>query len=207
MREIKHILDVEQYLKDIEGVIFDMDDTLYSEKDYVRSGYNQIAEYLKLPEAAEKLWSCFEQKKPAIDVYLAEIGRTELKEECLKIYRNQTPMIKMYDGVSQMLVRLKLQGKKLGIITDGRVEGQKKKIVALGLEPFVDDIIITDELGGIEFRKPNETAFRMMQDKWQLPFEKMIYIGDNPKKDFIAPEQLEMESLYFRNPDGLYSNN
>lgn len=105
-----------------------------------------------------------------------------------------------------MLARLKAQGKKLGIITDGRVEGQKNKIAALGLKKLVDDIIITDALGGIEFRKPNEAAFRLMQEKWQLPFKKMIYIGDNPQKDFIAPEKLRMQSMFFCNLDGLYSN-
>lgn len=206
MREIHKILEAEQYLNGVEGVIFDMDDTLYSEKDYVRSGYAQIAKYLNRPEAAEKLWRYFEQKHPAIDMYLDETGRTDLKNVCLKIYRNQMPEIRLYDGVSQMLARLKAQGKKLGIITDGRVEGQKNKIAALCLEKLVDDIIITDALGGVEFRKPNEAAFRLMQEKWQLPFKKMIYIGDNPQKDFIAPEKLGMESLYFRNSDGLYSN-
>ena len=206
MREIQHILDAEQYLCGIDGVILDLDDTLYSEKDYVRSGYAQIAKFLNQPEAAEKLWHYFEQKQPAIDMYLAEIGRTDLKDECLKIYRNQMPEIRLYDGVAQMLVRLKAPGKRLGIITDGRVEGQENKITALCLEKLVDDIIITDALGGVEFRKPNEAAFRLMQEKWQLPFEKMIYIGDNPKKDFAAPEKLGMDSLYFRNPDGLYSN-
>lgn len=206
MREIQNILEAEKNLNGIEGVIFDVDDTLYSEKDYVRSGYAQIAEYLNRPEAAEKLWYYFEQKQPAIDMYLTETGRPDLKNECLKIYRNQMPEIQLYDGVAQMLVRLKVQGKRLGIITDGRVEGQENKIAALGLKKLVDDIIITDALGGIEFRKPNETAFRLMQEKWQLPFKKMIYIGDNPQKDFIAPEKLGMESLYFCNPDGLYSN-
>lgn len=206
MREIQNILEAEQYLNGVEGVIFDMDDTLYSEKDYVRSGYAQIEKYLNQPEATEKLWCYFEQKQPAIDMYLTEIGRPDLKNECLKIYRNQMPEIQLYDGVSQMLARLKAQGKKLGIITDGRVEGQKNKIAALGLKKLVDDIIITDALGGIEFRKPNEAAFRLMQEKWQLPFKKMIYIGDNPQKDFIAPEKLGMQSMYFCNPDGLYSN-
>lgn len=206
MREIHSILEAERYLNGVEGVIFDMDDTLYSEKDYVRSGYAQIAEYLNQPEAAEKLWYYFEQKQPAIDMYLTETGRTDLKDECLKIYRHQMPEIQLYKGVAQMLVRLREQSKKLGIITDGRVEGQENKIAALGLKKMVDDIIITDALGGTAFRKPNEAAFRLMQEKWQLPFKKMIYIGDNPKKDFIAPEKLGMESLYFCNPDGLYSN-
>lgn len=206
MREIHNILEAEQYLNGVEGVIFDMDDTLYSEKDYVRSGYAQIEKYLNQPEAAEKLWRYFEQKQPAIDMYLAEIGRTDLKDECLKTYRHQMPEIQLYKGVAQMLVRLREQSKKLGIITDGRVEGQENKFAALGLKKLVDDIIITDALGGVEFRKPNEAAFRLMQEKWQLPFKKMIYIGDNPKKDFIAPEKLGMQSMYFCNPDGLYSN-
>lgn len=206
MREIQNILEAEKNLNGVEGVIFDMDDTLYSEKDYVRSGYAQIAKYLNQPEAAEKLWYYFEQKQPAIDMYLAETGRMNLKNECLKIYRHQMPEIQLYKGVAQMLVRLSEQSKKLGIITDGRVEGQENKIAALGLKKLVDDIIITDALGGIEFRKPNEAAFRLMQEKWQLPFKKMIYIGDNPQKDFIAPEKLGMQSMYFCNPDGLYSN-
>ena len=33
----------------------------------------------------------------------------------------------------------------------------------------------------------------------------MCYIGDNIHKDFIAPEMLGMEWIWFRNPDGLYS--
>ena len=44
-----------------------------------------------------------------------------------------------------------------------------------------------------------------MQEKFLIPFENMIYVGDNLQKDFIAPESLGMRSAYFKNPDGLYS--
>jgi putative hydrolase of the HAD superfamily len=101
-----------------------------------------------------------------------------------------------------MLQRLKKQGKKIGIITDGRPEGQRAKIAALQLK--VDECIITDELGGIEYRKPNELAFRLMQERMQVPYEKMVYIGDNIKKDFIAPKRLGMKCIYVRLKDGLY---
>ena len=47
MIKILNILGVEKHLEDITGVVFDMDDTLYSEKHYVASGYKKIAEYLK----------------------------------------------------------------------------------------------------------------------------------------------------------------
>lgn len=205
MKTINNILEAEKYLDDIDGVIFDMDDTLYSEKEYVKSGYQAIADaYPAVDSLADKLWSVFEQGGKAIDEVFAAEGILEEKVNALSVYRNHFPTLHLYDGVEEMLYRLKSQGKALGIITDGRPEGQRAKIEALGLGSIVDDIIITDELGGVKFRKPNEAAFRKMQEKWQLPFEKMIYIGDNPKKDFIAPDNLRMQYIYFANRNGLY---
>lgn len=190
----------------IKGVIFDLDDTLYSEKQYVRSGYEKIAEYLGRTDTADKLWSYFEDGKPAIDAYLAEIDEEEKKTECLRIYREQMPDITLYEGVTELIQELKTKGIKVGIITDGRPEGQRNKIKALGLETMVEDIIITDELGGIQFRKPCDIAFRIMQTRWKLPYEQIIYVGDNPHKDFQACRQLGMRWRYFRNEDGLYSH-
>lgn len=190
----------------IQGVIFDLDDTLYSEKQYVISGYKKIAEFLGDKTAEGKLWNYFLEKKPAIDAYLAESGDEKLKADCLAIYRNQMPEIKLYDGVIELIKDMKSRDIKVGIITDGRVEGQKNKLKALGLDELIDDIIITDELGGIQFRKPNDISFRIMQNRWRIPFEQMIYVGDNPDKDFQAPKQLGMRCLYFKNKDGLYSD-
>lgn len=187
-----------------KGVIFDLDDTLYSEKQYVRSGYQKIGEYLGRVDAAEKLWNYFEDGRKAIDAYLSEIEEEEKKAECLKIYREQIPEISLYDGVARMIEDLKAKGLKVGIITDGRPEGQRNKIKALGLESLVDDIIITDELGGPQFRKPCDIAFRIMQNRWRLPYEQIVYVGDNPNKDFQACRQLGMRWRYFRNEDGLY---
>lgn len=190
----------------IKGVIFDLDDTLYSEKQYVKSGYKKIGEYLGREDASEKLWRYFEDGKKAIDAYLGEIGEEDKKAECLKIYRVQMPEISLYEGVAQIIEDLKAKGIKVGIITDGRPEGQRNKIKALGLESLVDDIIITDELGGPQFRKPCDIAFRIMQNRWRLPYEQIVYVGDNPNKDFQACRQLGMRWKYFRNEDGLYSH-
>jgi len=190
----------------VKGVIFDLDDTLYSEKQYVKSGYRKISEYLKKEDGSQKLWEYFKKGKPAIDCYLAEIGRTDLKEKCLEIYRNQMPEINLYDGAIELITELKSKGIKVGIITDGRPEGQKNKLKALGLTELMDDIIITDELGGQQFRKPCDISFQIMQRRWKLTYEQIIYIGDNPSKDFQAPKQLGMGWIYYNNPEGLYSS-
>ena len=185
----------------VKGIIFDLDDTLYSEKEYVKSGYKAVSDYLGCGYE-EKLWDYFEAGKPAIDEMLKEIGREDEKAEVLKVYRSHKPDIHPYSGVAEMIAELKAKGIKVGIITDGRSEGQHNKLKALGLD--IDDVIITDELGGIQFRKPCDIAFRIMAIRWRLNPADIVYVGDNPAKDFQAPQQLGMRSLYFQNQDGFY---
>ena len=130
----------------IKGVIFDLDDTLYSEKEYIKSGYKVVADYLGNKDYADQLWSYFLDNKPAIDELLRELGRESEKAECLRYYRTHKPNIHLYDGVAELLSEYILNGIKVGIITDGRVEGQKNKIEALFLDKLVgyENIIITD---------------------------------------------------------------
>lgn len=201
MIEIRNILDAEKYIGDVVAVVFDLDDTLYSEKDYVRSGYWKIAEYFHIPQLYGQMWAAFERGGNAIDEALEANELIFHKQEALNIYRFQEPDIRLYPGVSEMLARIRLR-KKVGIITDGRPEGQWAKIRALGIR--VDEIIVTDELGGIEFRKPNEASFQLMHDRMGTEYNRMAYIGDNINKDFIAPEKLGMQSIWFHNRDGLY---
>lgn len=207
MIEIKNLTELSDHLHGLKAIIFDLDDTLYSEKQYVRSGYRAIADTLpQVERMEEKLWQAFEQKKSAIDEVLnAEGLYTErLKQQCLSLYRLHQPDIHLHDGANGLLCQLRGNGYKLGVITDGRPEGQRAKIKALGLDELVDHIIVTDELGGVEYRKPNKVAFEIMREIFDVKFSEMCYIGDNSKKDFIAPNMLGMRSIWFRNKDGLY---
>lgn len=208
MIEISDILEVCDHVAGLKAIIFDLDDTLYGEKEYVRSGYQKIAEILPSVEnAAEKLWKLFEERKPAIDelLKLENIVSEEVKQECLHVYRNQIPNIHLYPGVKDMITEFRKSGIKLGIITDGRPEGQRAKLEVLGLDAMVDHIIVTDEFGGPEFRKPNPLAFEIMKKVLDVEYNEMCYIGDNIKKDFISPEKLGMRSIWFKNKDGLYT--
>lgn len=201
--EIDDILDVENHIEGLDAVIFDLDDTLYSETEYVRSGYKKIADKLGMPELEEELWSAFERHEPAVDVVLGKHGLSNRKSEALRLYRNQAPDVHLYPGVRKMLKQIKAS-KIIAIITDGRPEGQRAKLKALGLEniPF----IITDELGGEEYRKPNSRAFRLMLEWLKTSPENVAYVGDNVHKDFIAPKKLGMRCIWFRNKDGLYNS-
>lgn len=187
----------------IKGVIFDLDDTLYSEKEYVKSGFKSVSDYLG-GGYENKLWNYFEGGMPAIDELLKELQLENDKDTILSIYRSHKPNIHPYPGVIELIRELRNRGIKIGIITDGRPEGQRNKLDTLKLD--IDDVIITDELGGSQFRKPCDIAFRIMVMRWRLNPADIVYVGDNPLKDFQAPQQIGMRSIWFKNSNGLYSS-
>ena len=62
MIEIHSLSEAESCLDGITAVIFDLDDTLYPEKDYVRSGYEASAAlFPEVPDMAAQLWAAFEK--------------------------------------------------------------------------------------------------------------------------------------------------
>lgn len=215
---ITNLLEVEELVEKKTAVIFDLDDTLYNECDYVRSGYKSVAKYLcdknvlklTMEEIVEFLYEAFENKKPAFDLFFEKYNmlETDIKNECISIYRNHKPAIYLSQDNLELLRRLRMQGKKIGIITDGRANGQRNKLEALGLLPLIDEYIITDELAGnadvTKFRKPNPLAFQIMQERLGEEFDNMVYIGDNISKDFQAPINLGMMAVWYQNEKGLY---
>lgn len=208
MIKIRNITDIQQHFNGLKAFIFDLDDTLYSEKEYVRSGFAAVAKVLPNVEDVEtKLWKAFEEKKSAIDDVLRSenIYSEELKQKCLEVYCFHQPNIHLYAEAAEILTKLRKKGFPIGIITDGRPEGQRAKIKALGLDALVDYIIITDELVGVEYRKPNKKAFVIMKNLLCVEYDEMCYIGDNINKDFIAPEKLGMKTFFINNINGLYA--
>ena len=109
-RQIERISEVETYLEDYDGIIFDLDDTLYSEKEYIRSGYHEIAKVMpQIVNCENRLWQHFQQGKQAINELLMEENcyTEENLKLCLDAYREQVPDIHLYDGIKELLYALK----------------------------------------------------------------------------------------------------
>ena len=183
-----------QYLaeRDIRAVIFDLDDTLYPEIQYVKSGFRAVSEKIKEDfgiDCYELLFKTFHaDSKGVYNRALDELGIAYDKEYVAKLvgtYRNHVPQgLEFYADVLPFLSELKRLNIRVGIITDGRVEGQKSKLSALKCWELFDSVIITDELGGESYRKPSKKAFEMMCAEFCVRFTQTAYIGDNPTKDF-----------------------
>jgi putative hydrolase of the HAD superfamily len=86
-----------------------------------------------------------------------------------------------------MLQSLRNAAYRLGIISDGQLQSQTAKVEALGLEHLVDRIVLTDEWGS-DFWKPHHRAFELLESDWSCSPSNLVYVGDNPRKDFAAPK-------------------
>lgn len=177
-------------------VIFDLDDTLYKEIDFLKSAYREIASYLQnkyaIGDAYEFMIQKYAEGKNVFEETNTNYSIAVPFDEYLKIYRNHLPAISLDKVASETLLFLQDQGCVMGLITDGRTNTQQNKIEALGLSRYLnkDLIIISEEFGS---SKPDIRNYAYFEGT--IPTAKFFYIADNPLKDFISPNLLGWETI------------
>lgn len=172
-------------------IVFDLDDTLYNELDFLRSAYRYIAQKVE-PDNWIHLYSkMFSLYRCNLNAFEYVVNNYDIKLDALKsLYREHQPEIDLFDGVLKIFQNIKFQKGKIAIITDGRSSTQRAKIKSLGIEKYLDFIVISDEFGT---EKPNILNFKVIESS--LPGESYYYIADNLKKDFIAPNSLGWKTI------------
>lgn len=170
-------------------IVFDLDDTLYKEEDYLRSAYSEIA--ARYGVDAEQMFRDWQQGRDVFKQIVEERNQEVSISELLHQYRVHKPNISLDNDTKELLEHLSKEN-VLGIITDGRSETQRNKVCALGLEQIISwgNILISEETG---FEKPNEQPY--LHFMVEYPNYSYYYVGDNTSKDFIAPNQLGWTSI------------
>lgn len=167
-------------------IVFDLDDTLYNEMDYLKSAYQAIAKNLDPKNwrpLFARMYSLFRSKEDVFH-FLSQQYNTD-KSELLETYRAHTPKLALFPGAWEVMQQIKTKKGKIGIITDGRKSTQRIKLKALGLQDIVDKIIISEEIGS---EKPNEKNYLAIEEAFESG--NYLYIADNLRKDFITPNKL-----------------
>lgn len=199
----------------IEAIIFDLDDTLISEKQYIESGFKAVTKELNRlylldsEETLKKMLELFNQSSSNVFNRLLDLLNIKYSKEVIidliKCYREHKPEIEFFEDVIPVINKLRNSEYKLGIITDGYKETQFRKIEALKCHDLFDEIIITDQLGR-EYWKPHEKSYKLMAQKLNVDLESMVYIGDNLKKDFITANKLGIQTVYIKRKNGVYED-
>lgn len=195
-------------------VVFDLDDTLYDEIDFCRSGFHAAAEHIAAlsdtltPETAfDVIWKCFIRGDcgSTFNAALAEMGipvEPPLIHRLVQLYRTHTPTLTLPADSREVLDELK-DSYTLGLLTDGYLPTQRLKVQALGIERYFKGILYTEELGR-EHWKPSPLGFERLLERLEARPEQAVYVADNQSKDFIAPNRLGMLTVQVSRPGGLY---
>lgn len=198
----------------LRAIIFDLDDTLYPERAYVLSGFQAVAawaeEHLGIPatQAFAELRQLFDEgvRGNTFNRWLANHGfqPDEWVHQMVQAYRKHDPHIEPYPEVPKLLKHLRLRY-RLGLLTDGYTEVQKRKLAALGLTSHFDVLVFSNEWGR-EAWKPSSRPFEIALERLGIPGPEAVYVADNPAKDFLGARQVGMWTVRVRRPDGLYSH-
>jgi len=173
-------------------LVFDLDDVLYNESCFVKSGFLAVANYLQKTYSIRSNNSVkFMEKKFQVDrrnifdelLKKYEIYDKKTVKKCLSVYRSHHPKISLYIEAIHCLKRF--MNYPLYIVTDGNKMVQKNKIMALGLNKMVKSFILTSNYG-LKNSKPSPYCFLKICEKEKVRPKEVVYIGDNPQKDFVG---------------------
>jgi len=197
------------------ALVFDLDDTLYPERQYVRGGYRVIADVLRGQYRTQDryedwLWERFRAGKAsgAFDA-LSKRFDLELSEkqiaDLVATYRGHRPTLQARDGMTELLGAAGRQA-RLGLLSDGFLPAQQYKLEALRLRPAFDQVVFTEQLGRA-FWKPAPEGFQLMTELLGVEHEACTYIADNLAKDFVAPNRLGWRTVLLRCDDQVHRDN
>ncbi len=180
-------------------LIFDLDDTLYDEMTYVMSGLRAVARFGKVTFGWDAQKSLTEMQTNLLqhgrgevfDQWLRSNGHYSISgvAACVKIYRHHQPEIKLSPQAARLLKRYQ-DRYPLYMVTDGHKVVQQKKIEALGISHQFKRIFITHRYG-VRHAKPSLYCFDIIRKLEQCEWSQMVYVGDNPAKDFVNLNRME----------------
>jgi len=186
----------------MRAVVFDLDQTLYPEADYVKSGFRAVAQFVARQlggdaavlggELRELLQS--DGRGRVFNALLTAHGwkRRLAPETLVHVYRTHVPELHLHADAAALLDRL--TGRPLGLVTDGHSTVQTRKIAALGLTDRFGASVCTADLGP-EATKPAAAGFRVCLERLGIESRNAAYVGDDLAKDFAAPRALGMRTV------------
>lgn len=183
----------------IKGVVFDLDHTLFDRyatltatvpyfyeklKDKMAPGLGMEDLLVNLIYADKKMisygWKRVAEYLNEIGFFTTPVTGDEITETVHYAFaQDAIPFDFTYD----VLYKLRSLGYKVGLITNGPSELQRKKLELLEIADCFDEIVISGEVG---VSKPNTGGFDIMAQRLGIPANELLYVGDNPINDVDA---------------------
>lgn len=195
-------------------VVFDIDDTLYLERSYVRSGFDAVDRYLTAVHGVRGFgavcWRLFEDgvRSLTFDIAAQRLGvrlPPATIAELVEVYRSHEPAIELLADAAAAIDALRDAGVFVAVVTDGPLASQRAKARVLGAERWADLVVCTAALGP-GMGKPHPRAFELVEAACGLGGWRCTYVADNVHKDFVAPRSMGWRTVRVRRAGGLHES-
>lgn len=200
----------------IKAVIFDVDNTLYSYTEAHKAAFDVLAAYadreLGLPRPLfEKLHQKTEHE---LRLYMGEVAALHnrciryqimLESRGLPLYPHVLKMNDLYwdtlldaavpaAGAADAISLLKDRGILIGIGTDMTARIQFEKLETLGLLPFIDFLVSSEEAGA---EKPAPSFFARCVEKAGCHARECLFVGDSMRKDVRGAVDAGLQAAWY----------
>ena len=166
--------------------VFDLDDTIYMEYDYKKSGIKYVLKVLKNLGFNYKFNLMYLMSLDDPFQYIIEklsLPRYSVNNLIWQ-YRLHKPDIKLNEKTKKLIKYLNYKSAGIAILTDGRSFSQRQKLISLGLIKY--PFYISEEYND---KKPQLMRLKLIMKTFNA--ENYVYVGDNVNKDFFGPNKLK----------------
>jgi putative hydrolase of the HAD superfamily len=187
------------------AMLFDLDDTLYPLRSFVRSGFVACARYLDRemgfnpretltilqtasagPERGRELQAC-----------TAHFGLPgTMVSVLIDVIRQHKPALRLPEASGDVLRSLR-DGWRLGIVTNGLHEIQARKVGALALAPLLDTIVYANSIGDGR-GKPEPEPFLEAVRRLGVTVERTVFVGNDLGCDVFGADRVGMRTVHLR---------
>lgn len=200
----------------IEGVIFDIDGTIYSYIENHKRALKKLCEFTEnqLHVSEGNFLKAYFEAREVIRHRLSNGGalhsRVLFFQTALELLGKNAfcYMLKMYDiywneflsemkpfdGAIEFIRKLKDSGKKIALCTDMTAHIQYRKIERLGLCHCIDFMVSSEETG---LEKPSPAMFNLALKKLEVSPSAAAYFGDSPDRDIKGAVDVGIKAFWY----------
>lgn len=131
---------------------------------------------------------------------LEDLGleRTAIATEALRIFNDHHDPICLFPGVRETVIHLHQQY-RLGIISNAEGWCQRRKLAHLGLEPYIDCLVVSGDVG---YEKPDPRTFQHALELLGVAPHEAVFVGDRLDVDVAGAKAAGMRAIWFNHWGG-----